>query len=494
MAKDKSVSNILYWKISAILLSLLVVLGVMYVIITGYIGGQYLQEVNQRLYGTIADSTVAMIQLMENGEPDEASVKKLMSANMVINPSVEFYLLDTLGKIKTHAAPPGRVKMEQVDLAPILKFIEAKEKPFIQGEDPRNPGICKVFSAAKVKNKDTGSLEGYLYIILASEEQAAVTSTLFGSYMLKLGTNWFLLALVGALAIGLLAIWLLTRNLRSIIETVQRFKEGDYKARIADDDKGDLNVLADTFNEMADRIVANIDELKSVEKLRRELIANVSHDLRTPLAIMQGYVETMLLKEPSLNQEERKKYLEIVLSSSEKLSKLITQLFEYSKLEANQIQPQKEPFFLSELAQDVLAKYKILAEEKHIELQLIAPKDLPLVFADVSLVERVIQNLMDNALKFTPEKGEIRLLLKAVENGVEVTVSDTGPGIPKSEQVHIFERYGQASLTKKQSKGAGLGLAIVKKILEIHNATIQVQSQPNQGASFLFKLPVYQGA
>lgn len=493
MQKNRSVSNHLYWKISATLLTLLVVLGVLYVLITSYIGGQYLQEVNQRLYGSIADSTVNMIQLMENGEPDEASVRKLMSANMVINPSVEFYLLDTSGNIKTHAAPEGRVKMDKVDLAPIKTFISADQKPFIQGEDPRNPGICKVFSAAKVKNKETGNLEGYLYIILASEEQAAVTSTLFGSYMLKLGTNWFFVALVGALAIGLLAIWLLTKNLRNIIETVRRFKEGDYKARIADEDKRDLNVLAETFNEMADRIVANIDELKSVENLRRELIANVSHDLRTPLAIMQGYVETMLLKEATLQPEERKKYLEIILGSSEKLSNLVSQLFEYSKLEANQIQPEKEPFFISELAHDALAKYKIIADDKNIALNLDSPKNLPLVFADISLVERVIQNLMDNALKFTPKNGEVSLILKPVENGVEIKVSDTGPGIPENEQAHIFERYRKATPAQSQSTGAGLGLAIVKKILEIHNSTIQVQSQPNQGAAFWFQLPVYQG-
>lgn len=493
MPDNKNISTRLYWKISAILLSLLVVLGILYVLITGYVGGQYLQEVNQRLYGSIADSTVTMIKLMDNGEVDTAGMKKLMSANMVINPSVEIYLLDTEGNIKTHAAPKNRVKLNKVNLEPIKTFIESEEKPFIQGEDPRNPGVFKVFSAAKVVNKGTGNHEGYLYIILASEEQAAVTSTLFGSYMLKLGTNWFFIALVGALAIGLLAIWLLTKNLRRIIETVKRFKEGDYKARISDNDKGDLTLLADTFNEMADRIVANIDELKSVENLRRELIANVSHDLRTPLAIMQGYVETMLLKEDSLKKEDLRKYLEIVLKSSERLSKLVAQLFEYSKLEANQIQPEKEPFFVSELAHDVLAKYKILADKRNIELHLESPKNLPLVFADVSLVERVIQNLMDNALKFTPENGEVRLLLKSVNNGVEIKVSDSGPGISEAEQAHIFERYRKATPTKTQNTGAGLGLAIVKKILEIHNATIQVQSQPNQGAAFWFQLPAYQG-
>ena len=483
-------SNRLYWKISATLLCLLVLLGVCHVLITGYIGREYLQEVNQRLYGSIAESTVKEKIMFNNGEVDTSSIQEIMQSMMVINPSVEVYLLDTTGNIITYVAPYKRVKRTSVDLAPVKEFIASKERPFIKGEDPRDLNGYKVFSAAEIKTGE--QLDGYLYIILASEEQAAVTTALTGSYMLQLGTNMFFITLGLTLLIGLLAIWFLTKNLRHIIDTVRRFKEGDYAARISDQQKGDLTPLANTFNDMADQIVANIDQLKSVERLRQELIANVSHDLRTPLAIMQGYIETLLMKEEQLSTEDRKRYLKTVLSSSEKLSKLIAQLFEYSKLESNQIEAQKEPFFLSDLAHDVLAKYQILAEKQGVELELDAPRNLPLVFADIALVERVLQNLFDNALKFTPKGGMVKLILSASDSDVEVRVSDTGPGIPEKEQAYIFERYRQASPEAK-SKGAGLGLAIVKKILEIHNSTVKVQSQPGQGAAFWFQLPVYQG-
>ncbi len=485
-------SNRLYWKISLTLLALIFLLGVSYVMITGYIGNQYLMEVNQKLYGSLADSTLTQVSPIENGQIDTVAIQDIMHSTMVMNPSVEVYLLDTKGKILTHVAPNKRVKRERVALEPILEFINSKERPFIMGQDPRHLDYDKVFSAAPIIFN--GQLEGYLYMILASEEQDAVTTALSGSYMLQLGTNMFLITLGLTLILGLLAIWYLTKNLRHIIDTVKRFKEGDYAARISEQQKGDLTPLADTFNDMADQIVANIDQLKSVERLRQELIANVSHDLRTPLAIMQGYVETMIMKDDQLEPEARKRYLNTVLSSSEKLSKLVAQLFEYSKLEANQIEPQKEPFFLSDLAQDVMAKYQILAERQNVRLSLDASRDLPLVFADVALVERVIQNLMDNALKFTPSGGEVRLILSANNKEVEVRIADTGPGIPEHEQAHIFERYRQVGPGEVKSKGAGLGLAIVKKILDIHNSTIRVQSQPDRGAAFWFQLPVYEGA
>ena len=308
---------------------------------------------------------------------------------------------------------------------------------------------------------------------------------------MKLGASMFSLTLIGALLIGLLAIWFITRNLQRLIETVRRFKEGDYQARMATSGTDDLAGLANNFNDMADTIVANIDELKSVETLRRELIANVSHDLRTPLAIMQGYVETLLLKEDEVKPEDRKKYLKTIHDSGDKLSRLIAQLFEYSKLEANQIQPEKEPFFIAELAQDIFQKYQLLAKDKGITMHLNANSDLPMVFADIGLVERVIQNLMDNALKFTPEGGEVTIELTGMDKSVEVKIADTGPGISSKEQAVIFERYRKVGKEEGKSKGAGLGLAIVKKILELHNATIKVQSKLNEGTTFMFQLPSY---
>lgn len=488
--KHSGISNRLYWKISATLFILLMALGGLYLVITAYVGKQYLEEANQRLYGHIADSTVAVITPLIQGRVDTLAVQDIMHSTMVINPSVEVYLLDTLGGIITYLSPNKKIRTDQVDLGPVRQFIQNRYGRTIKGLDPRNPEKKKVFSAAPIFHQ--GQMEGYLYIILASEEQAAVTNPLFGSYIQRLGIRTFLMVLAAALAVGLLVIWLLTRGLGRIVNAVQRFKAGDLQARIPLNEQGDLRPLAASFNNMAETIVANIRELQSVETLRRELIANISHDLRTPLAILQGYIETLIIKENGLTPEERGKYLDIMLDSSGKLSRLIAQLFEYAKLEAQQVHLEKEPFFLAELAQDSLAKYRILADRHKIDLVLESPPGLPLVFADVALVERVFQNLLDNALKFTPEGGKVTLRLQENEKGVEISISDTGPGIPENEQAFIFERYRKGEAGKNKPSGAGLGLAIVKKILEIHQSAIQLKSIPEQGTTFWFQLPVYQ--
>jgi signal transduction histidine kinase len=479
----------LFLKISATFLAVTLVLGLVYVFVTARTAENYFKESNQRLYGDLAEHLVQETKPFHNGKPDTAATHHIMHSMMVINPSVEVYLLDTAGKIVDYVVPYSKVKMEWVDLRPVQAFIAAKGEVFTLGDDPKSPGERNVFSAAPVQ--ENGKTIGYAYIILAGEQQQEATSTLLGSYFLKTGTAIFLAALAGSLLVGLLVIWLITKGLRQILETVRRFKEGDRKARVSNACGSDLAVLATTFNGMADAIEANIEEMKSLENLRRELIANVSHDLRTPLAIMQGYVETLLMKE-NLPAAERRRHLQTVFDSSEKLSRLIAQLFEYSKLEARQIQPQKEPFFIGELAQDISQKYQVLAQQKAIRISLDQPQKLPLVFADLALVERVLQNLMDNALKFTPAGGEVKITLRETDNNVEVRISDTGPGIPESEQSAIFERYRKASAEDSRTGGAGLGLAIVKKILELHDTGIRVQSRLNEGAAFVFQLPAYE--
>ncbi|MEM6398509.1 MAG: HAMP domain-containing sensor histidine kinase [Bacteroidota bacterium] len=485
--------NSLYLKLSAIFLLILLVLGGIYVAIAHYISADYVSEVNQELFGDIAEYTVREVQPMMDSQIDTSEVQEIMHSMMVINPSVEVYLLDPAGEIITYVAPYKKVVMERVDLGPVKTFIEAdpENRPFIKGEDPRKPGREKIFSAAEMRDA-AGGLKGYAYIILASEEQNAVISDLQGSYMYRMGKNLFYISLLSASIFGLLALWYLTKNLRRITESVSRFKSGDYSARIPTQKRGDFKELADTFNDMAGTIEANIEELKSVEKLRRELIGNVSHDLRTPLAIIRGYVETMQMKNDELTAEERDNYLTTVMTSTEKLSGLIGQLFEYSKLEAKQIEPQLQAFQLSELAQDVSTKFSMLAKEKEVSVELKAPENLPLIYADLGLVERVLNNLMDNAIKFTPKGGQVKLTMKANDNSVEVSVADSGPGIPEEDQAHIFDRYKKAYRASGNvaNQGAGLGLAIVKKILELHDQSIQVNSKLREGTTFIFKLPV----
>jgi len=241
---------------------------------------------------------------------------------------------------------------------------------------------------------------------------------------------------------------------------------------------------------MAEVIVDNFDKISATDKFRQELIANVSHDLRTPLSVMQGYAETLMMKKQTLSETEQNQYLTVVHDSAQRLSGLVEQLFQYAKLEANLVTPEKEAFPIGELASDILMAYHLKADEKNIHLHMEAPAHLPSVFADIALTERVFQNLLDNAFKFTPDGGDITVRLSEASTGIKIQITDTGIGIAAEDQSYIFERYKQADSSTAKKKGMGIGLAIVKKILELHQATIEVSSEQGKGTAFIFVLPV----
>jgi len=217
----------------------------------------------------------------------------------------------------------------------------------------------------------------------------------------------------------------------------------------------------------------------------------VSHDLRTPLATLQGYIETMLLKEDDLGPEARRSYLETAIKHCERLSKLVSELLELAKLDSYDTRAKSEPFNLSELVQDVVQKFQLKAKEKQITLSTTCEKNLPFVNADIGLIERVLENLIENAVHNTPAGGSVRLQLSPQRENVAVQVSDTGHGIPTKDLSHIFNRFYQLEKGRKSELGhSGLGLAITKKILELHNRSIDVASALGAGTTFSFQLPV----
>jgi signal transduction histidine kinase len=253
----------------------------------------------------------------------------------------------------------------------------------------------------------------------------------------------------------------------------------------------DIDRLGLAFTEMAARIEDQLDRLQRSDAMRRELVANVSHDLRTPLATLQGYIETMLLKEDDLDPQTRRSYLATAIKHCERLSKLVSELLELAKLDSDDIRAQRESFNLSELVQDVVQKFQLLAKEKQITLVTESKKSLPFVNADIGLIERVLENLIENAIHNTPPGGSVRLLLRPQHEDVAVQVSDTGQGIPTEDLSLIFNRFYQLEKSRKSELGhSGLGLAITKKILELHDRTIDVVSTLGSGTTFSFQLPV----
>ncbi|MBN3583267.1 HAMP domain-containing protein [Algoriphagus aestuarii] len=477
----------LFWRISVSFALVLLIVGCSYVYITTSTAQRYFQETTQRLNATVADYLIKEVNPFQGGEVNEEALGTIMHSMMAVNPGIEVYLLDPEGEILSFVVLDKLVKLKRVDLNPVKEFLESGGESFVMGDDPRNPGEKSVFSTTAVYEE--GELLGYVYIILASEKYETIASGLLGSYWMKLTLESILITLVVALLIGLVLFGLLTRHLRQIVNTVEQFKDGNLHARVPKaKSQSELAVLGDTFNHMADTILQNIEELKNVDSLRRELIANVSHDLRNPLAIINGYVETLQIKGDRISQEDKEKYLRIIGASTDKLSQLVTDLFDLSKLESGQMNLKMERLKIQELLFDSSLKYELLAQAKEITIKTEICQNLPTVKADLYLMDRVIQNLLDNAVKYTPEKGEILIDACESNGGVSIKIRNSGSGIPQKDLSSIFDRYYMIDKERKGIEGSGLGLAIVKRILEVHGSEIEIESDSKSYTEFAFDL------
>lgn len=484
--------NKLFLRIS---LSILLVIAIMAIAIS-YISidtiDKYYTEANQKLHSNLAQYTVDhTTTFKENGDLDSSAIGKVMDAMMIVNPDVEVYLLDKKGSIMWHVAPYKEVVRESVDLASIKTFIETEGELCIKGDDPRDAKGAKIFSAAPVLDEDGNAL-AYYYIILASEERASVFSSLWSTFAVRSGAFLLLLCALAALLIGLLLVWLITRNLNPVLSAMKSFQDGEYHQRITQN-TGVFEKLSVTYNKMASKIQESIEKIKSVDNFRKELIANVSHDLRTPLSVVQGYAETLLMKKDTIKPEESTKYLNNIHENTIRMGGLINQLFELSKLEGNQIELQKEAFSLRELVQDSMDRFQILLEEKNIKVKIKSEENIPLAFGDIALVERVIQNLLDNAVKFSDNDSTIDINLGYKKDQILFSISDQGQGIEESKLGSIFDRYVTEDAKGSKIKGTGLGLAIAKKIMELHGSSIDVKSKLDVGTTFTFFLQNFAG-
>lgn len=236
---------------------------------------------------------------------------------------------------------------------------------------------------------------------------------------------------------------------------------------------------------ISQELEASYDKLSSVDKLRKEMIANISHDLRTPLTNLSGYIETLFIRRHDISMSERERFLTIAQKESHRLKKLIEDLFELSKLESNQTELHTEPFPIAELLQDIVAKYEVLCVQNNITITTNFSANLPWVVADIKLIDRALQNLFDNAIRYNQANGRIDLVLQKNDNQLVIKISNTGETIPPSVLAQIFDRYFKNSAIEGST---GLGLAIVKKIVDLHGSNIYVESQEGI-TSFTFSLP-----
>jgi len=484
----------LYVRLALSLLGLLVLLGVALGAVTGVAADLYQQEVAQRLNRDLAATIVGQSLPIRDGAVDREALDDIFHSLMLVNPRIEIYLLDRDGAILAFSAPAERVVRRRVNLAPVRRFLAGGAGGPIVGDDPRSTTRRKVFSAAAIPAGADPA--GYLYVVLQSEQYAGVAQLLGSSYVLRLAALAAGLAALATLGAGLLVFRRLTRRIRRLSSAMEGFEQSEFTIHhvlpspppaAADE----IDHLVDVFNRLADRNVRQMQRLRESDALRRELVANVSHDLRTPLASLRGYLETLRLKDEALSAAERREYLDVAERQSRRLGRLVGELFELAKLDARETRPEREPFAVGELLQDLAQKFRLPAARRGVRIETALSAGAPSVWADIGLIERVLENLIDNAIRHAGAGGEIRLSARPATGTVEVRVSDTGGGIPPEALPRIFDRHHQVDDPHDDRTGrAGLGLAIAKRILELHGSAIEATSAPGAGTTFAFALPV----
>ena len=487
----------LFARLSAALLLVVALIGGGFFLIEQFSTRLYYEEITQRLNASIAMYVTGEMQLIENGEVNGEALTLLAQRAMIINPTVEVYLLDTQGQILAHALPPESIQTQQVALGPVNALIDGETEMPLRGTDPRNIDRQKIFSAFPVMHNEV--LQGYLYAILGGQKYDELADSVRGSYVQKLSLGALVAIVLAAFLVGLLVFGLLTRRLRRLTGDVQRFTDSGFDPAMTESlgvgvspagSQDEIGQLREAFSGMANKIREQFEGLEETDRLRRELVSNVSHDLRTPLASIHGYVDTLLLKNDSLSEEERLAYLEITRKHTLRLGRLIGDLFELSKLDSTSIKPSLEYFSLAELLQDVTQEFALEAEKKGIDIEVNAAAKASMVHADIGLMQRVLENLLRNAVRYTPEGGTISITLDKKPDCIAVAVADTGCGIAEHELGRIFDRFYRSEQGEEErSNSAGLGLAIVKRILDLHGSLITVSSTLNQGTRFEFDIP-----
>jgi signal transduction histidine kinase len=296
--------------------------------------------------------------------------------------------------------------------------------------------------------------------------------------------SYFLISVGAAILVSVVLVYILSRRLskplKQIRDAAKVIAGGEFRKRLNIHSNDEIGELAASFNQM---VVA----LQNLEEMRRGFIANVSHELRTPMTSVRGFVEGIL--DGTIPQEKHREYLMVVRDEVNRLNRLVNDLLDLAKLEAGEMKLTLRNFDINELIRRCIIKLEALITEKDISIEADFEDEEILVNADSDAIERVVINLLHNAIKFTPEKGKIHFKTERQKDRIQISIEDTGVGIDPEEIPMIWDRFYKSDKSRGRDKtGTGLGLAIVKNIINEHKQDIQVESEPGKGTRFVFTL------
>jgi signal transduction histidine kinase len=409
------------------------------------------------------------------------------------SPDIGLYLLDNDGRVlvRSDRRPEDRAA-DRIDISPVARSLARDAREPVRGEDPGTPGTTRLVAALPVV--EDGVRRGWLYVVPCKWVDEPGDRT-YLDFALRTAGRVGLLTLAIGVLLTLATVIMITRPLTRLTRVADRITKSGFEAEITECDfrtcgrHDEIGRLSCTLREMFERLKIEIQRVKRTDAARREMIASVSHDLRTPLTALLGQLETIRIKRDVLDAEAIERLQDRALQNAQYLRTLTEALAELAKLDSPEFRVQAEPLQIGELTDDVVQRFATRAEGRGIQLVVDYPDGLPLAPVDAALLDRALSNLLDNALRVTPEGGRVAVEVSRTSTGMRVAVTDSGPGVALEEQESVFELFYQTSKHRESRGSSGLGLAIVRRVAELHGGRAGLRSRPGEGATFFIELP-----
>lgn len=443
--------------------------------------------------GAIAARYQPILEPAAASEAGRRAVASLLTRLGEDNPGSDFYLIGGNGTILAASRPLAAVAPRTVDTGPIRALLSNPDRLPVLVDDPSAPGESRVFSAAAV---GPASAPAAWFVMLLRGAQAPAFLTAHALHRLSDSLALAAGVTIPALAIASVILFMILQPMRRIsasiasLELGQEGKSTDFATPIAPR-TSELDHLGRHVDAMVQRIGEFLHRQRDNDRQLREMFSHLSHDLRTPLAVLDGCLDALMRKDERMDAAERQRLLRAAATQSRSLGRLVDSIFALARLQRPDYQLEREPFCIAEAVHDIALKFAARAQDHAIALEVTDSGRHLRVDADVLLVERVLDNLIDNAIRHARGATRIAISLRAIRDGVEVSVSDDGPGLPPAVAAR-FATHAPCARRFPRSVGGdlGLGLGIVCRILELHGTRLELVRSGGAGVTFRFVLTI----